>query len=145
MTYFLWYYLQHWLSIVRELVPNWYFVVASHNLVLHNLVVEHKVETEFHRLRTRTIISRSFMVWVRSVEAWRRGRLLKALVYLLLRLILSWSWLKTVIVNNNICCWLHDWLNWCRSCDNCCLRMCFFIFSFESILHLLKFNKNCQT
>ena len=58
---------------------------------------------------------------------------LKALVYLLLRLILSWSWLKTVIVNNNICCWLHDWLNWCWSCDNCCLRMLFFIFSLEGI------------
>merc|ERR1711990_491619 len=47
---------------------------------------------------------------------------------LLLRLILSWSWLKTGIVNNHICLWLHDWLNWCWSCDNCCLRMFFFIF-----------------
>ena len=129
-----------WLSIVRQLVSNWNLVVAAHDLVVHNLVVhnlvvhnsvvQHKVETEFHWLRTR-----NHHIWCRD----------RALVYLLLRLILSWSWLKTVIVNNNICCWLHDWLNWCRSCDNCCLRMCFFIFSFESILHLLKFNKNCQT
>ena len=119
-----------WLSIVRQLVPNWYFVVAGHNLVVHNLAVQHKVETEFHWLRTRTTMTRGLGyegVLYTGIDFY-----LKALVYLLLRLILSWSGLKTSIVNNNICCWLHDWLDW--SCHNCCLRMFFFIFvSFEGI------------
>ena len=93
-----------------------------------------RLKLNFIGSERETIISRSFRVRVRSLDAWIDFNL-KASVYLLLRLILSWSWLKTGIVNNNIWLWLHDWLNWCWSCDNCCLRMSFFIFvSFESIL-----------
>ena len=58
--------------------------------------------------------------------------------YLLLGLKLGL--LKTIIIiNDNICCWLHDWLLWC--CDNCTVsRNIFTFFGCEGILNHLRLN-----